>query len=308
METDESQNIDAIGAPDEGAQVESAEDLAGFVANDVEPDSAPSVSDIPDFDPMSSDIDDDELKLDGFYEGLNEDHIKDLPTTAKRMLHNFRTASKLREQDMARKYSEKEHSHTERMEALGKLERDFARRQAEIAAMSTDPDVQKILNPPRSARPLDPYTPEGLEAMVAQRVADSMKKVLEPMNQRAEMTQRESALIDFVSDHPEMRDSTFKKEVVSMVKERWDGAHRVSTQDAYQLVKARRVLAQQQARQQQEVTARAKSARQVARRTTSGSPASDSIPKDVKRRGAGAIVNWLRDNPEAAKRLRSQNS
>ena len=289
METNESQNIDAIEAPDEGAQVESAEDLAGFVANDVEPDSAPSVSDIPDFDPMSSDIDDDELKLDGFYEGLNEDHIKDLPTTAKRMLHNFRTASKLREQEMARKYSEKEHSHTERMEALGKLERDFARRQAEIAAMSTDPEVQKILNPPKSARPLDPYTPEGLEAMVAQRVADSMKKVLEPMNQRAEMTQRESALIDFVSDHPEMRDSTFKKEVVSMVK-------------------ARRVLAQQQARQQQEVTARAKSARQVARRTTSGSPASDSIPKDVKRRGAGAIVNWLRDNPEAAKRLRSQNS
>ena len=286
METDESQNIDAIEAPHEGAQVESAEDLAGFVANDVEPDSAPSVSDIPDFDPMSSDIDDDELKLDGFYEGLNEDHIKDLPTTAKRMLHNFRTASKLREQEMARKYSEKEHSHTERMEA----------------------DVQKILNPPRSARPLDPYTPEGLEAMVAQRVADSMKKVLEPMNQRAEMTQRESALIDFVSDHPEMRDSTFKKEVVSMVKERWDSPHRVSTQDAYQLVKARRVLAQQQARQQQEVTARAKSARQVARRTTSGSPASDSIPKDVKRRGAGAIVNWLRDNPEAAKRLRSQNS
>ena len=128
------------------------------------------------------------------------------------------------------------------------------------------------------------------------------------MNQAAVMNQRESALIDFVSEHPEMRDSSFKKEVVNLVKTRWDTEQRVSTQDAYQLVKARRVLAKEQARAHQETAARAKSARRVARKTSSGSPASDNIPREVRRRGAGAIVNWLRDNPEAAKRLRSQYS
>jgi len=262
----------------------------------------------PSFNPLTSNIDDDELKLDGFYKDLNEDHIKELPTTAKRMLHNFRNAYKMREKDLDRKLEDKERDFSARMEHLNKMERDFARRQAEMAAVTNDPDVQRLLNPPKSRKVLDPYTPQGLDAMVEQRVASGLKKVLEPMNQAAVMNQRESALIDFVSDNPEMRDPHFKKEVVNLVKTRWDTEQRVSTQDAYQLVKARRVLAKEQARAQQETAARAKSARRVARKTTSGSPASDNVPSEVRRRGAGAIVNWLRDNPEAAKRLSSQYS
>ena len=308
METDVSADTEAIETP----AGESAEDLAGFVASDSEPssDPGPSVADEPEpsFNPLTSNIDDDELKLDGFYKDLNEDHIKELPTTAKRMLHNFRNAYKMREQELDKRLEEKEREHGSRMEHLNKMERDFARRQAEIAAVSTNPEIQKLLNPSSSGKKIDPYTPEGLEAMVEQRVAQGLKKVLEPMNQAAVMNQRESALIDFVSDHPEMRDPSFKKEVVGLVKTRWDTEQRVSTQDAYQLVKARRVLAKEQARAQQETAARAKSARRVARKTSSGSPASDNIPNEVRRRGAGAIVNWLRDNPEAAKRLRSQYS
>ena len=310
METDVSTDTEAIETPAE----ESAEDLAGFVANDSEPavesDAGPSVVDDPEsrFNPLTSNVDDDELKLDGFYKDLNEDHIKELCRTGKRMLHNFRNAYKMREKDLDRKLEDKEREFSSRMEHLNKMERDFARRQAEMAAVTNDPEVQKLLNPPRSRKAIDPYTPEGLESMIEQRVASGLKKVLEPMNQAAVTNQRESALIDFVSDHPEMRDSSFKKEVVGLVRARWDTAQQVSTQDAYQLVKSRRVIAREQARAQQETAARAKSARRVARKTSSGSPASDNVPNEVRRRGAGAIVNWLRDNPEAAKRLSSQYS
>jgi len=311
VETDVSVESESVEAP-EGAQQESAEDLAGLVAE--APVSAEPAEAIPEiveqvaFNPLTSDIGDDELKLDGFYKDLNEDHIKELPTTAKRMLHNFRNAYKIREQELDRKLEDKERDIAGRMENLGKLERDFARRQAEISAVTNDPDIQKLLNPEKSESPIDPYTPEGLNAMVEQRVADGLRKVLEPMNQAADMNHRQSALMDFVADHPEMRSPSFKKEVVGVVKQRWDTDQRISTEDAFQLVKARRVLAKEQARAQQETAARAKSARRVARKTTSGSPASDNIPNEVRRRGAGAIVNWLRDNPEAAKRLRTQFS
>ena len=315
METDVSVENETVEAPTEAPAQESAEDLASFVADEtVQQEPEPAAEPIPDivekvaFNPLTSDIDDDELKLDGFYKDLNEDHIKELPTTAKRMLHNFRNAYKMREKDLESKLEEKERDFARRMDNLGKMERDFARRQAEVAAVSQDPEVQKLLNPPKSNKPLDPYTPEGLNAMVEQRVAESLKKVLEPMNQAAEANQRTNMLLDFVDKHPEMRNAQFKQEVVDVVKQRWDTDQRISTEDAFQLVKARRVLAKEQARAQQETAARAKSARRVARKTSSGSPASDSIPNEVRRRGAGAIVNWLRDNPEAAKRLRSQYS
>jgi hypothetical protein len=314
METDVSVESETVEAPG-GAQQESAEDLAGFVADEsVSTEPAEAREPIPDivekvaFNPLTSDIDDDELKLDGFYKDLNEEHIKDLPTTAKRMLHNFRNAYKMREQDLDRTLEDKERDLAGRMESLGKLERDFARRQAEISVVTSDPEIQKLLNPQKSERALDPYTPEGLNAMVEQRVADGLRKVLEPMNQAADMNQRTNMLLDFVSQHPEMRSPSFKKEVVSVVKQRWDTDQRISTEDAFQLVKARRVLAKEQVRAQQETAARAKSARRVARKTSSGSPTSDNIPREVRRRGAGAIVNWLRDNPEAAKRLHSQFS
>ena len=161
METDVSVETEQIEHPAE----ESAEDLAGLVAeapesepvqaSNSEPITTSDDHQLPDektFNPLTSDISDDDFKLDGFYEDLNEGHVKDLPTTAKRMLHNFRNAYKIREKQVGDQLRAKDREIENRMEHLAKQEREFARRQAEFAALSNDPDVQKILNP---AKPED---------------------------------------------------------------------------------------------------------------------------------------------------------
>ena len=132
-----------------------------------------------------------------------------------------------------------------------------------------------------------------------------MQRVLNPLHDAANKRMRESAYLDFVDKHPEMRDATFKKEVITLVRARQEAGENMSTQDAYQLVKAQQVLAKQQVRQAQEQRARANAARRVSRTTASGSPGNEGIPADVKRKGAVAIAQWLKTNPEAARKIGS---
>ena len=80
----------------------------------------------------------------------------------------------------------------------------------------------------------------------------------------------------------------------------------VSTQDAYQLVKARRVMAQQQARAAQEQRARQQSARRVGRAVSGGNPSNGEVPPEVMKQGAPAIIQWLQANTEAARKFSQQ--
>ena len=185
---------------------------------------------------------------------------------------------------------------------LSDMERDFSKRQAEFAGLVEDPEVQKHLTEPDGELP-DIFTEEGVEARIQRGIAKGMSAILEPMKQAADVKARENNYLEFVNKHPEMRDASFKKDVAGLVRSRAEDGIPLSTQDAYQIVKARRVMAQQQARQAQEQRARQQSARRIGRAVSGGNPSNGEIPPDIKKKGAYAISQWLAANPEAARKI-----
>ena len=243
-----------------------------------------------------------ELEHDGFYDKITEEHIKDLPPTARRILHNFRVDRKLAQDKHVEEMESLKAAIEKREQQLSDMERDFSQRQAEFASLVEDPEVQKILSEPEGELP-DIFTEEGVEARIQRGIAKGMSAVLQPMKQAADIKARETNYLDFVDKHPEMRDPSFKKDVAGLVRSRAENGTPLSTQDAYQIVKARRVMAQQQARVVQEQRARQQSARRIGRAVSGGNPSSGEIPPDVKKKGAYAISQWLAANPEAARKI-----
>tara|TARA_R110002020_G_scaffold198298_4_gene399532 strand:+ start:645 stop:1580 length:936 start_codon:yes stop_codon:yes gene_type:complete len=268
------------------------------IEQEVAPEPEPSS-----FNALDAELGDlEELQHDGFYEKINEDHIKDLPPTARRILHNFRVDRKLAEEKHVSEMESLKTAIEKRESGLSEMEREFAKRQAEFASLVEDPEVQKLLTEPDGELP-DIFTEEGVEARIQRGIAKGMSAILEPMKHAADVKARESNYLDFVGQHPEMKDKSFKKDVAGLVRSRAEGGVPLSTQDAYQIVKARRVMAKQQARAAQEQRARQQSARRIGRAVSGGNPSNGGIPPEVKKKGAYAISQWLAANPEAARKL-----
>ena len=264
-----------------------------------EPEIAPSV-DEKSFDPLFSSIEDDELKTDDFYSNISEQDIKELPTVARRMLHNFRVAYKQKQGELDSSHAQRVEKYSKREQQIQSLERDFARRQAEFASIIDDPRIKETLNADESELP-DIMSEEGIQARISRGVAEAVRGVFQPMQEVSSQRRQESAYLDFLESHPEMKEPAFKKQVAKMVADRRESDSPLSTQDAYELVRARRVMGEQRKRAERERRARADAARRVQRSSVSGSPDSAEIPHDVKKQGAASIAAWLQSNPEAAK-------
>ena len=276
----------------------SGEVIEQDVAPEPEPEPEPSS-----FNALDAELGEiEELQHDGFYEKITEDHIKDLPPTARRILHNFRVDRKLAEEKHVSEMEELQTAIEKREGHLAEMEREFAKRQAEFASLVDDPEVQKLLTQPEGEMP-DIFTEEGVEARIQRGIAKGMSAILEPMKHAADVKARESNYLEFVDQHPEMRNDAFKKDVANLVRSRANDGIPLSTQDAYQIVKARRVMSQQQARAAQEQRARQQSARRIGRAVSGGNPSTGEIPPDVKKKGAYAISQWLAANPEAARKI-----
>lgn len=312
----EDANVGTVEAVDADAVANDAGSLADLV--DVAPDYAddtveaaepeqPSFQEesAPVFNALDAELGQiEELQHDGFYKDIDERHIKDLPTTARRILHNFRVDKKLQEQQHNSEMQELQRQVEERESRLANMEREFARRQAEFSAIAEDPKIQEVLSQSEDQLP-DIFTEDGINARIQRGIAQGIRNILEPMQESAQAKAREAAYLDFIEKHPEMKKSDFKAEVAQMVRTRKEVGDPIKTQDAYQLVKARRILHEKQARAQREQAARAQAARKVGTSTVGGRPGADGIPKDVMKRGANAIAQWLQSNPEAAKKIRS---
>ena len=312
-ELNDTQAVEVEGQPYQG-------DLSELVSDDqvqvdaapsgevFEQESAPEPEPEPEPEPTSfsaldAELGDlEELQHDGFYEKINEEHIKDLPPTARRILHNFRVDRKLAQEKHVSEMEALKSEIEKRESGLSQMEREFAKRQAEFASLVEDPEVQKLLNEPDGDLP-DIFTEEGVEARIQRGIAKGMSAILEPMKHAADIKARESNYLDFVESHPEMKDASFKKDVAGLVRSRANDGIPLSTQDAYQIVKARRVMAQQQARAAHEQRARQQSARRIGRAVSGGNPSTGEIPPDVKKKGAYAISQWLAANPEAARKI-----
>ena len=269
-----------------------------------EPESTPEPAPEPSsFNALDAELGElEELQHDGFYDKITEDHIKDLPPTARRILHNFRVDRKLAQDKHVEEMESLKSAIEKREQGLAEMEREFSKRQAEFASLVEDPDVQNILNQPDGELP-DIFTEEGVEARIQRGIAKGMSAILQPMKNAADVKARESNYLDFVNSHPEMKDASFKKDVAGLVRSRAEDGIPLSTQDAYQIVKARRVMAQQQARAAQEQRARQQSARRIGRAVSGGNPSSGEVPPEVQKKGAYAISQWLAANPEAARKL-----
>ena len=280
------------------AAAPSGETFEQETAPEPEPESEPSS-----FNALDAELGDlEELQHDGFYEKINEDHIRDLPPTARRILHNFRVDRKLAQEKHVSEMEELKTAIEKREEQLSNMEREFSKRQSEFAILVEDTEVQKHLSEPDGDLP-DVFTEEGVEARIQRGIAKGMSAILEPMKHAADIKARENNYLEFVDQHPEMKDPSFKKDVAGLVRSRAEDGIPLSTQDAYQIVKARRVMAQQQARAAQEQRARQQSARRIGRAVSGGNPSSGEIPPDIKKKGAYAISQWLAANPEAARKI-----
>ena len=252
------------------------------------------------FDPMFSDIDDQELNVDDFYKGITEQDIKELPTVARRMLHNFRVAYKNESQRLNTAHESRVSQYKKREQQIESLERDFARRQAEFASIIEDPRITDALKKDESDMP-DIMSEDGIQARINRGVAEAVSSVFEPMQEISSQRRQESAYYDFLESHPEMKKPDFRKQVAELVTHRTNAGSPLSTQDAFDIVKARNMIAEERVRKETQRKARADAARRVQRNSVSGSPATFEIPPDVKKQGAASIAAWLQSNPEAAK-------
>ena len=305
-ELNNTESVEAEGQPYEG-------DLSDLVSNEsveaapsgevFEQESEPEPVEHYSFNALDAELGDiEELQHDGFYEKIEQDHIKDLPPTARRILHNFRVDRKLAQNKHVAEMEELKSAIEKRESQLADMERDFSQRQAEFANLIEDPEVQKLLSEPDGDLP-DIFTEEGVEARIQRGIAKGMSAILEPMKNAADVKARENHYLEFVNKHPEMKDPGFKKDVAGLVRSRAEDGIPLSTQDAYQIVKARRVMAQQQARAAQEQRARQQSARRIGRAVHGGNPHNGEIPPEIKAKGAYAVSQWLAANPEAHKKI-----
>lgn len=246
-----------------------------------------------------------ELKHDGFYEKITERHLADMPPMARRVLHNLRVEHELVKKQLEGKVTETVSQMESRETALEQKERDFAKRQAEFAAVIEDPNLQKVLATPESELP-HIHTEEGIQARIDRGVAQGVQRILEPMQVASHQRNRESSYLDFVAAHPEMKKPAFKSEVVRLVKARREANNPISTQDAYMQVKARKIVAAQQARAATQRRDRQEANKQVMKRAAVGRPGGAEIPASVRKLGAVATARWLQDHPEEHKRIRAQ--
>lgn len=252
------------------------------------------------FDPLFSDIDDEELNVDDFYKGITEQDIKELPTVARRMLHNFRVAYKNESTRLDAAHQDRVSQYKKREGQIESLERDFARRQAEFSSIIEDPRIKDALRQDESEMP-DIMSEDGIQARINRGVAEAVSSVFEPMQEISSKRRQESAYYDFLESNPEMKKPAFRKKVADFVSHRKSTGAPVSTQDAYEIIQSRDIIFKEKGLKEQRRRARAEASRHVQRNSVSGSPSSFEIPPDVKKQGAASIAAWLQSNPEAAK-------
>jgi hypothetical protein len=252
--------------------------------------------------------DDEEFKLDDFYKNLKPNHIKDLPTFGKQVIHNMRRELKLQQ----KKSSETVEAERKRLEAaradVEKRERDLAKQRADFTSVLNNPEVKKLFEVDKNAKAPDPFSPEGMKESIRRELAESLSKIFTPLQKESEKQQRAVAYADFVQTHPELKDPKFKAEVAGLMRERAAQVKAgakvalLSSEDAYQIAKLRRLEAEQKRLTEIDKKARQASARQVEKVTVGGDSSGAEIPAEA-RKSSAKLAEYFRANPEAMRKV-----
>jgi hypothetical protein len=245
-----------------------------------------------------------EKELPGYVKDITPGHIDELPTAAKQIIRDMMLAKQRAEAKAQLAAKDAEDKVAKRLEEVAANERAFARRQAAFAALVDSPEVRKLET--QEGELPDPYTAEGMQARIKLETAKVVSSFFEPIQKEAELRSKEAAYLDFVAEHPEMRDQQFKSEVNSLLVERRQAGSPLTTPDAYEIVKGRRAAAEAQLKRNREVAARRASAEKVGRSSAGAAPGNEPIPQSIVKRGAAAVAEYLENNPQALRAVRQQ--
>lgn len=252
---------------------------------------------------------DKDAKQAGFWEKVDERHINELPATAKGIIREVRIAAQKQVQAAQAQVEQLKGEAAAWRADLDRREQDLAERNAQFAGLVNSPALQRLMTAPEVSPP-DPTDPASIKAYIDAQaktgIAEQWRTAFSDVAAAAERERKMAKLRQFNRDHPEMSDSKFRSEVVSLIKQRQEVGRPVLLEDAYNLVRGRRQEAAHKAREAKEQRARAASMLHVGRGSRGGGPAEhNDIPMEIKKGGAVAIARFLRENPKFAERYRA---
>jgi hypothetical protein len=151
----------------------------------------------------------DDPALQGEHKGLPhyEEILKHIPENGRKLIQNLRA------------------SHTRKMQEIADTRRALAEERAELLrqreALSSSPAARALAEQAQKGLPegVDPWSEEGLAALVEQKAAGMLQKMLAPMQEEVEVSRRKAELTQFKTDHPDLtQDPDIKKEVIAHLK------------------------------------------------------------------------------------------
>ena len=240
--------------------------------------------------------------------------IESLPSAAKGLLRHLIAQQKVSHTKEVEKLTSRSTDLDTRATKIEEDHRALVRNRAQLNQVLLDPKFQELLkaaNMPEEEMP-DRFTKEGIDARIAKGVASAMKQFQAPITEAAMKAKNMAEYSDFVSEHPQMKDSGFKGDVRRLMQSRKETGSPIALSDAYAMVDRDRLLKANAAQAEKERKARASSARKISRSTMSSSTETgDPVPKWVTEKGYDgsmgqmARIKYLRDNPKALAKLRS---
>ena len=189
----------------------------------------------------------DDPLMQGEHKGLPHynEVLRAIPEDGRKLIQNFRAGLTRKQQEYA---SLKQELEAERAELS---------RQREL--LSNSPAAKAIQAQATKAMPegVDPWSEEGLAAMIEQKAAEMMQKVLAPMQEEQAVSVRKAELGAFKAEHPDLVDDPgTKSEVVALLK----ANPSMKLETAYWAVKGRqganRAATEREAASQVKATAR----------------------------------------------------
>ena len=316
------QTADSVAEPEVQTEVEAQEPATEQVTQADAAESAPppeqpkQATDEKGFDAFMAQLGDiPEEANEQLMESIDSKTFENMPDSAKGVLKHLIARQNKEYQGRVAAFEKQKESMTDRETKLRDEARNLIRSRAQLNKVLLDPKFQEFMKSadvPEEELD-DPFSEKGMQQRIQKGVANAFKEFHDPIRQAAEKAQRQQAYQEFIDNNPKMKDAGFKKEVRQMMQTRRESGSPVSLEDAYNLVDRERMIVVQKQAEEKERTARAKSARRVARATMSAKADSgDPVPKWVTKdgykgvRGNMARVLYLKDNPKALQKLREQ--
>ena len=251
--------------------------------------------------------------------GIDARQIEKLPDSVKGIAKHYAALSLKAASTAKAAYTEKEAAFVAREQVLAQGNADLDKRQREFAAAFQSKEFTDLLKPPEGEEEeLDLMTPEGIQKAIERtaeaKMREAMEKFTKPVTSRAREIAQVSDYNDFVKAHPRMLDKAeggFRDQVAELVRERRAAGAPVSLPDAHDLIEAKVLRVEADARRESARRARAAANEHVSKTSVASDPrASGLIPEWVQttgyqnQRGMAAVGLYLKDHPKTAAAIR----